>query len=113
MSESCLFCRIVAGEVPADVVLRTDSVLAFRDLDPKAPLHVLVISVRHHPDVAAAARDGGDVLVEMGRLAAQVAQDEAPDGWRWVFNTGPAGGQSVQHVHGHVLGGRQMTWPPG
>ncbi len=113
MSESCLFCQIVDGEVPADVVMRTESVLALRDLDPKAPLHVLVISLRHHADVAAAARDGGDVLVEMGRVAAQVAQDEAPDGWRWVFNTGPAGGQSVQHVHGHVLGGRQMTWPPG
>jgi histidine triad (HIT) family protein len=109
----CLFCRVVAGEVPADVVRRTDRVLAFRDVDPQAPTHVLVIPLAHHRDVGALARDGGDLLADLGRVAAEVGEAESPDGWRLVFNTGGGAGQTVFHVHGHVLGGRGLGWPPG
>ncbi len=113
MSEECLFCRVVAGEVPADVVRRTERVLAFRDIDPKAPVHVLVIPLAHHGDVGALARDDGDLLADLGRVAAEVGEAESPDGWRLVFNTGAGAGQTVFHVHGHVLGGRGFGWPPG
>jgi histidine triad (HIT) family protein len=109
----CLFCRIVAGEVPATQVAGTERVVAFRDINPRAPIHVLVIPREHYPDVAAVAADGGDVLVEMARVAADVAARAGVDGWRWVFNTGVDAGQSVFHVHGHVLAGRAMGWPPG
>ncbi len=109
----CLFCRIVAGEVPATEVARTDRVVAFRDVNPKAPTHVLVIPAEHFRDLAAVAVDGGDVLVEMAQVAAAVAAQAGAHGWRWVFNTGADAGQSVFHVHGHVLAGRTMGWPPG
>lgn len=113
MSEECLFCRIVEGEVPADVVRRTERVLAFRDVDPKAPTHVLVIPLAHHADVGALAREDGELLVDLGRVAAEVGEAESPGGWRLVFNTGAQAGQTVFHVHGHVLGGRGLGWPPG
>lgn len=110
----CLFCRIVAGEIPADVVLRTDEVVAFRDINPQAPVHVLVIPVEHHADVSALASAAPSALTAMVDAAAAVAQAEGLDGeYRLVFNTGATAGQSVFHVHGHVLGGRPMTWPPG
>lgn len=109
----CLFCRMVSGDIQADEVVRTERVLAFRDINPKAPLHVLVVPVDHHTDVGALAASDGGALAEMARVAHEVAESESPDGWRWVFNTGPASGQTVFHVHGHVLGGRELTWPPG
>ncbi|PID54809.1 MAG: histidine triad nucleotide-binding protein [Micrococcales bacterium] len=101
----CLFCQIAAGEMAADIVHRTDTVVAFRDIDPKAPTHVLVIPVEHGA--------GGDLLVDMAQVATAVGEAESPAGWRWVFNSGLAAGQSVFHVHGHVLGGRELAWPPG
>ena len=112
----CLFCKVVAGEVPAKVVKRTDEAVAFRDVDPKAPTHVLVIPTRHIPAVRDATGPGSDLLV--GRLltfAAQVATELGLDakGYRIVTNTGPDAGQSVDHLHFHVLGGRRLTWPPG
>ncbi len=103
-SSGCVFCAIAAGEVPADVVHRSESVVAFRDLDPQAPTHVLVIPVAHHRDVAALAAADGDVLAEMARVGTAVAEQDGLDGWRLVFNTGASVGQSVFHVHGHVLG---------
>ena len=112
-SSGCVFCAIGAGEVPADVVHRSDRVVAFRDLDPRAPTHVLVIPVAHHRDVAALAAADGDLLAELTRVATAVAEQDGLDGWRLVFNTGASVGQSVFHVHGHVLGGREFTWPPG
>jgi len=112
-ADGCVFCAIATGSVPADVVHRTDRVVAFRDLRPGAPTHVLVVPVAHHRDVGELARDDGDVLVEMARVGAAVAADEGLDGWRLVFNTGASVGQSVFHVHGHVLGGREFSWPPG
>lgn len=110
----CLFCRIVAGEVPATTVHSTDDSVAFRDINPQAPVHVLVIPRAHHADVSAlAAADPGLA----GRLLRDVAEIAAKEGvgeaYRLVFNTGAEAGQSVFHVHGHVLGGRRLTWPPG
>jgi histidine triad (HIT) family protein len=115
----CLFCRMVAGEVPADVVHQTDRVLAFRDINPQAPTHVLVIPKEHHPTVGELAATDPDLLAQVVTAAHAVAQQEglvtdgAEPGYRLVTNTGPQAGQSVQHVHFHLLGGRRMNWPPG
>lgn len=112
----CLFCRIVAGEVPATIVKRSEDAVAFRDIDPRAPTHVLVIPTRH----VAAVREVRDVegeamLGRVLRFAAEVATDEGLDagGYRVVTNTGGDAGQSVDHLHFHVLGGRRLSWPPG
>jgi histidine triad (HIT) family protein len=111
----CLFCGIVAGEIPATPVLESARTLAFRDVNPQAPVHVLVIPKEHHQDVAALARAGEGLLDEVVTQAHHVAEAEgvSEDGYRVVFNTGRAAGQSVWHVHAHVLGGRHMIWPPG
>ena len=111
----CLFCSIVAGDIPATVVRDDELTLAFRDVNPQAPTHVLVITKAHHPDVAALAAADPDALIALHRTAAAVAAAEGvvDSGWRLVFNTGPDAGQSVPHVHGHVLGGRHLEWPPG
>jgi histidine triad (HIT) family protein len=115
----CLFCRIVAGEIPADVVLETDRVLAFRDINPQAPTHVLVIPKQHHASVAAlAAADAGllgEVITAADTVARKdglVAEGTDEPGYRLVTNTGPDAGQTVFHVHVHLLGGRRMGWPP-
>ena len=107
--QGCLFCGIVAGDVPGDVVRRTDRVVAFRDLRPQAPTHVLVVPVDHHRDVTALAAADPAVLAELVEVGADVAGGP----YRLVFNTGAEVGQSVFHVHGHVLGGRGFGWPPG
>jgi histidine triad (HIT) family protein len=111
----CLFCRIVAGDAEADVLRDGDRTLALRDIDPQAPTHVLVITKEHHPDAGALAASDPDLLAELFREAAAVADGEgvAESGYRLVFNTGPDAQQSVPHVHLHVLGGRQFSWPPG
>ena len=110
----CLFCRIVAGELPADVVHETARTLAFRDVGPQAPTHVLVVPREHHADVAAAADADPALLAEVVATAVTVARQEGLDaGYRLVANTGDEGGQTVHHLHLHVLGGRPMTWPPG
>jgi histidine triad (HIT) family protein len=111
----CLFCAIVAGEIPATRVLETDRILAFRDINPQAPTHVLVIPKEHHPDVAALAAADPGLLGELVTAAHRVASAEgvAETGYRLVFNTGAQAGQTVWHVHGHMLGGRDLTWPPG
>lgn len=115
MAADCLFCRIVAGEVPATTVLETDDVVAFRDLNPQAPTHVLVIPRRHHPDAAAMAAAEPELAGALLAAAGTVAEREgvADSGYRLVFNTGADAQQQVSHVHCHVLGGRGMTWPPG
>jgi len=111
----CLFCGIVAEEVPATKVLETELVLAFRDIDPQAPTHVLVIPKAHYPDVAALAAADAGLLGEVLTHAHQVAavEDVSRSGYRVVFNTGGHAGQTVPHVHAHVLGGRSLSWPPG
>src|ERR1700745_647248 len=114
----CLFCGIAVGDIPAAKVVDGERVIAFRDINPQAPVHVLVIPRDHYPNVAAlaAAGDAGKGLLdELIVVAREVAAAEGIEdsGYRVVFNTGPDAGQSVSHVHAHVLGGRPMTWPPG
>jgi len=111
----CLFCGIAAGEVPATLVLDGKRVVAFRDLSPQAPTHVLVIPRDHYPNAAALAAAGDGLFDELVTHAHQVALGEgiAGTGYRLVFNTGADAAQTVGHVHLHVLGGRPMTWPPG
>ncbi|MCB2413313.1 HIT domain-containing protein [Demequina sp. TTPB684] len=106
----CLFCRIAAGEIPADVVARTDTVIAFRDIQPKAPTHVLVVPVVHLKNVTDLAAERPELLAEMIEVAQQVADAETDGQFRLVFNTGPQAGQTVFHVHGHVLGGGDLKW---
>ncbi|MET9297339.1 histidine triad nucleotide-binding protein [Streptomyces sp. NPDC003077] len=106
----CLFCKIVAKEVPATIVRETETTLAFRDINPQAPTHVLVIPKVHYPNGAALAAAepaiAGDVLREAGEVAADEKIDES--GYRIIFNTGPGAGQTVFHAHAHVLGGRDL-----
>ncbi len=111
----CLFCKIVAGELPADVVRQTDRTLAFRDINPQAPTHVLVIPKDHHPNAAALAAADPGLLAVLLRETREVAAGDGieEDGYRVVFNTGKGAGQTVFHVHAHVLGGRGLGWPPG
>lgn len=109
----CLFCRIVAGEIPATLVREGEHVVAFRDVNPQAPTHVLVVPRAHHRDVAALAAADPAVLAELVLVGAEVAGAEGGGEYRLVFNTGALAGQSVWHVHGHVLTGRPLEWPPG
>jgi histidine triad (HIT) family protein len=112
-SEDCLFCKIVAGDVPADLVLTTGHAVAFRDINPQAPTHVLVIPRSHHTDAASLAAEEPSTLAHLVDVAAKVAEKDEITDYRLVFNTGPAAGQSVFHTHLHVLGGRDLAWPPG
>ncbi|MDQ6650734.1 MAG: histidine triad nucleotide-binding protein [Actinomycetota bacterium] len=113
--DDCLFCGAAAGTLPVDVVRDEARVLAFRDINAQAPTHVLVIPKEHHADVGALATGDSDLLGELVRTATEVAAQLGltDTGWRLVFNTGKDGGQTVGHVHGHVLGGRRLGWPPG
>jgi len=113
VATDCIFCKIVAGEIPAAVVKRTDRLLAFRDVSPQAPVHVLVIPTEHMASLS----EVSDVRVlgEMLMLARDIARDEkvVDAGYRVVLNTNRDGGQTVFHLHLHLLGGRRLTWPPG
>ena len=113
--ENCLFCQIVAGETPSARVFEGPRTLAFRDINPQAPTHVLIVTKEHYPDLAAVAKAGGGLLDEVADVARQVAESEgaAESGYRVVFNTGAGAGQTVFHVHAHVLAGRPLHWPPG
>ena len=113
-STDCLFCRIVAGEIPADVVARTESTVAFRDISPVSPTHILVIPTAHVADLDEAFATNPDIVTQvLGRASAIAASEGLAGGYRVVVNTGPDGGQTVHHLHAHVLGGRHHTWPPG
>jgi histidine triad (HIT) family protein len=113
VTDSCLFCRIARGEIPAAIVAESDHALAFRDINPQAPVHVLVIPRRHVASLAEAT--DAILLGEIALLAARVAREEgvSQTGYRTVMNTGADGGQTVHHLHLHLLGGRAMHWPPG
>lgn len=112
--QGCLFCGIVAGRVPATVVHETDRTLAFRDLNPTAPTHVLVVPKDHVPDVGAlAARDPEYAGLVLAAAAAVAGQEGLTGGYRLVTNTGVDSGQTVAHLHVHVLGGRALGWPAG
>jgi histidine triad (HIT) family protein len=112
---NCLFCRIVAGEVPSDQVRSDDVVLAIRDIAPRAPTHVLLMPRDHIPSVADLAADDGAMLAAIFTMATAIARDEAiaDDGYRIVTNVGRYGGQTVDHLHFHLMGGRPFSWPPG
>lgn len=110
----CLFCRIVAGEIPADVVHESPTTVAFRDIAPQAPTHVLVIPRSHHANAAEVAAAEPATVADLVAAAAAVAEaDGLGADYRLVFNTGAGAGQTVFHAHLHVLGGRSLTWPPG
>ena len=112
---NCLFCRIGRGEVPAEIVHEDDLVVAFRDINPKAPTHILLIPRQHVSSAADLTNEDGPMLGRMFATAAQLARDAgiAERGFRLVTNAGPAAGQSVDHLHFHLLGGRSLSWPPG
>jgi histidine triad (HIT) family protein len=110
----CLFCKIVAGEIPSDRVYEDDAVLAFRDINPQAPTHVLLVPRRHVPDVQSLTDEDGPMLAELFGAVRRVAGEAGIEGgYRVVTNVGADAGQSVFHLHLHVLGGRPMRWPPG
>lgn len=115
LSKECLFCRIAAGKVPADVVHESEKIVAFRDVNPAAPTHILLIPREHITDVGHLSPEHGGLLAELLVAAAELArrQGVADLGYRLVANTGPNAGQSVFHLHFHLLGGRNLGWPPG
>ena len=113
--DNCIFCKIVAGEIPAAKIFEDERAVAFRDLNPQAPTHALVIPRAHVASLNEAGEGDGALLGHLLLVAARVARDEghAEGGYRTVINTGAAAGQTVFHIHVHVLGGRRLTWPPG
>ena len=112
--DACLFCKIVRREIPADEVLRDEHVVAFRDLNPQAPTHVLVVPTEHAAHLSDfVASTGGDQAARFLSAASEIGRRFGRDGYRVVMNEGPDGGQTVHHLHAHVLAGRHMTWPPG
>ena len=113
MAEPCIFCRIARGEIRAQMVANSKDIAAFRDLNPQAPVHILIIPKKHVTSLDDVS--DSDLLGRMMALATAIARQEkiAKSGYRTVINTGPDGGQSVDHLHIHLLGGRPMTWPPG
>ncbi|MDT5268080.1 MAG: histidine triad family protein [Acidobacteriota bacterium] len=115
VGDDCIFCKIVAGEIPATMIFEDDRAVAFRDLNPQAPTHALVIPRAHVASLNEASEADEALLGHLLLVAARVARDEghADGGYRTVINTGAEAGQTVFHVHVHVLGGRRLTWPPG
>jgi histidine triad (HIT) family protein len=111
--ESCLFCKIMAGEIPGDFVHQDEHCVVIRDINPQAPMHVLVIPREHLESLDDASQKEEGLLGHLLRVGARVANEESQDSYRTVINTGAGAGQSVFHVHVHVLGGRRMNWPPG
>jgi histidine triad (HIT) family protein len=114
-AEDCLFCKISAGDIPADLVYESDDVVAFRDINPQAPTHVLIIPRKHVATINDLTADEDGDVGQLFLAAAAIARDEgiADDGYRVTMNCNAAAGQTVFHLHLHLLGGRQMTWPPG
>ncbi|EST24259.1 histidine triad nucleotide-binding protein [Streptomyces roseochromogenus] len=111
--EDCLFCKIVEGHIPATIVRETETTVAFRDINPQAPTHILVIPKAHYENAAALAAGAPELAADVLRETAEVAAGEGLDSYRTVFNTGSGAGQTVWHAHAHLLGGRGMQWPPG
>lgn len=112
---SCIFCKIAAHEIPTEIVHENDRIVAFRDMDPKAPTHILLIPKEHIGSIADIEDRHGAMLADIAQAATHLAKTEGIDrsGWRLVTNVGPDAGQSVFHLHVHLLGGRPMQWPPG
>jgi histidine triad (HIT) family protein len=115
VDSSCVFCRIAAREIPAEILHESDSVVAFRDTEPRAPVHVLIIPKEHVASIADLQDRHASMLADIFQVANHLARTEgvAAEGYRVVTNVGEHAGQSVFHLHFHLLGGRAMTWPPG
>ena len=110
---NCIFCKIIEGQIPAEIVYRDDNVIAFNDLNPQAPTHILLIPTLYVENAAAMAEASAVISASLLKAAKQIASDRELPGYRTVFNTGEAAGQSVFHAHMHLLGGRDFAWPPG
>jgi len=113
LDPTCLFCKIITGDIPADIIFRNENVVAFRDILPQAPTHVLLVPTIHVENAAALAIVSPVITAELFTAAQEIARSEGLDGFRIVFNTGASVGQSVFHAHLHLLGGRPFAWPPG
>ena len=113
--DDCIFCRIISGAIPSQRVYEDDQVLAIRDINPQAPVHMLLMPKRHITSLGDVSDSEGPLIGRIAVVAASLARDEglAERGFRFLTNTGPEGGQAVAHLHFHLLGGRQMAWPPG
>ncbi|THB66294.1 MAG: histidine triad nucleotide-binding protein [Gammaproteobacteria bacterium] len=111
----CIFCKMVSGEIKADVVAETDEILAFRDINPQAPVHILIIPKKHIATTNDITEEDAELIGKMTLTAKQIAAEQniSENGYRLVLNCNQHGGQSVDHIHFHLLGGRQMMWPPG
>ena len=110
----CLFCRIIRGEIPAKKVYEDEETLVFEDIKPQAPTHVLIIPKKHIVGIREAKSEDAEIVGKLHLVAAQIARDrKIENGYRTVFNVGPGAGQSVFHLHLHLLGGRPLSWPPG
>lgn len=111
---SCIFCKIAAGEIPANVVANDGEVVAVTDVNPQAPTHLLVMPVAHHANIGELAdADDAALMAKLFEVASRLGRERGPNGYRLVMNTGPEAGQTVDHLHVHVLAGRPMGWPPG
>lgn len=113
LDPNCLFCKIIDGQIPADIIFRSENVVAFRDIAPQAPTHVLLVPTIHVENATALAQISPVIIAALCAAAGEIALAEGLDGYRTVFNTGASAGQSVFHAHLHLLGGRSFTWPPG
>jgi histidine triad (HIT) family protein len=113
LDPDCIFCKIIEGQIPADIVFRNDNVVAFNDLNPQAPTHVLIIPTLHTENAASLAKISATITAALFTAAAEIAAERTLTGYRTVFNTGADAGQSVFHAHLHLLGGRGLAWPPG
>ena len=113
MAEDCLFCKIIQGDIPSDKLYEDDEVLAFRDIAPAAPVHFLVIPKKHISGPSAVAEEDEQLMGKLIRIGNQIAKKEDIEQFRLVFNNGAEAGQTVFHIHMHVLGGRSLSWPPG
>ncbi len=113
LDSNCLFCKIITEDIPAHIVLRNENVVAFNDINPQAPTHVLIVPTLHVENAAALAKVSPTLTADLFLAAAQIAETNGLTGYRTVFNTGEEAGQSVFHAHLHLLGGRGLAWPPG
>ncbi len=113
MNQDCLFCKIIKGEIPTDKLYEDDEIIAFKDIAPQAPVHFLVIPKKHIQGPADISPEDEQLMGKVMRVGAQVAKEEGADNFRVIFNNGAQAGQTVFHIHMHILGGRDMNWPPG
>jgi histidine triad (HIT) family protein len=113
LDPTCLFCKIIEGDIPADIVFRNENVVAFNDIAPQAPTHVLIIPTLHVVNGGELANSSPTITAELFTVAEQLSNERGLSGYRTIFNTGADAGQSVFHAHMHLLGGRALAWPPG